>query len=44
MPDWRDWIMAVKKEISSWLAFNAYTEIEFKNRKAGSSIVPLGEL
>jgi hypothetical protein len=44
MPDWREWILAVKKEITSWLAFNAYTEIRFGDRKPGSSIVPLGEL
>ena len=44
MPDWREWILAVKKEITSWLAFNAYTEIRFRDRKPGSSIVPLGEL
>jgi hypothetical protein len=43
-PEWRDWVLAVKKEIASWLAFNAYNVIEFKNRKPGSSIVPLGEL
>ena len=43
-PEWREWVLAVKKEVESWLAFNAYTEIPFKDRKAGSSIVPLGEL
>jgi hypothetical protein len=43
-PEWREWVLAVKKEVESWLAFNAYTEIPFGNRKAGSSIVPLGEL
>ena len=43
-PEWRDWVLAVKKEIESWLAFNAYSEIDFRMRKAGSSIVPLGEL
>ncbi len=36
--------MAVKKEIASWLAFNACNVIDFKDRKPGSSIVPLGEL
>ena len=29
-PDWREWIAAVKKEISSWLDFNAYSEIPFE--------------
>jgi hypothetical protein len=43
-PDWREWIAAVKKEISSWLVFNAYTEIPFGDKKPGASIVPLGEL
>ena len=43
-PDWREWVAAVKKEIESWLVFNAYSEIPFKDRKPGSSIVPLGEL
>ena len=37
-------MLAVKKEVQSWLAFNAYNEIPFSDRKAGSSIVPLGEL
>ena len=43
-PDWREWVCAVKKEISSWLDFNAYSVINFKDRTPGSSIVPLGEL
>jgi hypothetical protein len=44
LPDWREWVAAIKKEIASWLDFNAYTEIPFGERKPGSSIVPLGEL
>jgi hypothetical protein len=28
-PDWREWVAAVKKEIESWLVFNAYSEIAF---------------
>ena len=43
-PDWRHWVNAVKKEIDSWLVFNAYTEIPFSARTPGASIVPLGEL
>jgi hypothetical protein len=43
-PDWREWVAAIKKEVASWLDFNAYTEIPFGERKPGSSIVPLGEL
>jgi hypothetical protein len=43
-PEWRHWVAAVKKEIDSWLAFNAYTEIPFSQKTAGASIVPLGEL
>jgi hypothetical protein len=43
-PEWREWVLAVKKEVESWLTFNAYTEIPFGKRKVGSSIVPLGEL
>jgi hypothetical protein len=43
-PEWREWVAAIKKEIASWLDFNAYTEIPFGKRKPGSSIVPLGEL
>jgi hypothetical protein len=43
-PDWREWVAAIKKEIASWLDFNAYSEIPFASRTPGSSIVPLGEL
>jgi hypothetical protein len=43
-PDWRSWVEAVKKEIASWLTFDAYTEIPFANKIPGASIVPLGEL
>jgi hypothetical protein len=43
-PDWREWVCAVKKEISSWLDFSAYSVIKFQDRTPGSSIVPLGEL
>ena len=43
-PDWREWVCAVKKEISSWMDFNAYSVINFRDRTPGSSIVPLGEL
>ena len=43
-PDWRSWVEAVKKEIQSWLTFDAYTQILFAEKPAGSSIVPLGEL
>ena len=42
--DWRDWVAAVKKEIGSWMDFNAYTEIDIKDKTPGASIVPLGEL
>jgi hypothetical protein len=42
--DWRSWVEAVKKEIQSWLTFDAYTEIPFAEKPAGTSIVPLGEL
>jgi hypothetical protein len=42
-PDWRKWVRVVKKEISSWLDFNAYSVINFQDRTPGSSIVPLGE-
>jgi hypothetical protein len=42
--DWRSWIEAVKKEINSWLDFNAYTEISIEEKTPGASIVPLGEL
>ena len=43
-PEWREWVLAIKKEIASWQDFNAYTEIPFAKRTPGSSIVPLGEL
>jgi hypothetical protein len=43
-PDWRSWVEAVKKEISSWLTFDAYSEIAFSEKTHGASIVPLGEL
>jgi len=43
-PDWRSWVEAVKKEIASWLTFDAYTEIPFASKTPGASIVPLGEL
>jgi hypothetical protein len=39
-PEWREWIAAVKKEIESWLVFNAIAEIPFHERKPGSAIVP----
>ena len=42
--DWRCWVTAVKKEIASWLDFNAYTEIAISKKTPGASIVPLGEL
>jgi len=42
--DWRSWVTAVKKEISSWDDFDAYTLIPIEEKKAGASIVPLGEL
>ena len=34
----------MKKEIASWLTFNAYTVIAFADKSPGASIVPLGEL
>jgi hypothetical protein len=43
-PDWRSWVEAVKKEIESWLTFNAYSIIMFADKTPGASIVPLGEL
>jgi hypothetical protein len=43
-PDWRSWIEAVKKEIVSWLTFQAYSEIPFADKTPKASIVPLGEL
>ena len=42
--DWRKWVEAVKKEIDSWLDFDAYTEICISEKTPGASIVPLGEL
>ena len=42
--DWRKWVEAVKKEISSWLDFDTYTVIPIEKKKLGASIVPLGEL
>ena len=42
--DWRKWVAAVKKEIGSWVDFNAYTTIPIEEKTAGASIVPLGEL
>jgi len=42
--DWREWVQAVKKEISSWLDFDAYDEIKYSEKTPGASIVPLGEL
>jgi hypothetical protein len=43
-PDWREWVLAIKKEVASWNDFNAFTEIPFGSRTPGASIVPLGEL
>ncbi len=43
-PDWREWVLAIKKEVASWNNFNAFTEIPFESRTPGASIVPLGEL
>ena len=42
--DWREWVQAVKREISSWLDFDAYDEIKYSEKTPGASIVPLGEL
>ena len=42
--DWRSWIAAVKKEINSWHANDTYKLIDIKDKTAGASIVPLGEL
>jgi hypothetical protein len=43
-PDWRSWVEAVKKEIASWLTFQAYSEIPFADKTPKATIAPLGEL
>ena len=42
--DWRQWVAAVKKEISGWDDNETYDLIEIAEKTQGSSIVPLGEL
>ena len=42
--DWRKWIEAMKKELDSWHANDAYKVISINKKTPGASIVPLGEL
>jgi hypothetical protein len=43
-PDWREWVQAVKDEIESWEAFQAYEEVNYHAIEKGASVIPLGEL
>ena len=42
--DWREWVVAVQKEIESWRTFGASEEVSYEEIERGASIIPLGEL
>jgi hypothetical protein len=42
--DWREWILAIKKEIESWHLFDAAKEVAYEDMERGATIIPLGEL
>ena len=42
--DWRDWVMAVKKENSGWIINQATSVVKYKDMKSGTRCIPLGEL
>ncbi len=42
--DWREWDLAVKKEIESWHLFDAAKEVAYEEMERGATIIPLGEL
>ncbi len=42
--DWRDWVMAVRKENSEWQSNDTTTEVGIEEVVQGASIIPLGEL
>ena len=42
--DWREWVLAVQKEIESWRTFGASEEVSYEEIERGASIIPLGEL
>ena len=43
-PDWRDWLMAIKKEMNGWVVNQAFEEVDIKDIEANSRIVKLGEI
>jgi hypothetical protein len=42
--DWREWVLAVKKEIESWHLFDAAKVVAYDDMERGATIIPLGEL
>jgi hypothetical protein len=42
--DWRDWVMAVKKENAGWIINQAMREVKYTDMKRGARCIPLGEL
>ena len=44
LPDWRDWVMAVNKEMSGWRDNQAYEEVDVADLTGDEKIYDLGEL
>ena len=44
LPDWRDWVMAVNKEMSGWRDNQAYVEVNVADLEGDEKIYELGEL
>jgi len=42
--DWRDWVLAVKKENAGWIVNQATRVVKYNDMKRGARCIPLGEL
>ena len=42
--DWRDWVLAVKKENAGWIVNQATRVVKYEDMKAGARCIPLSEL
>ena len=42
--DWRDWVLAVKKENAGWIINQATRVVKWADMKPGARCIPLGEL
>jgi hypothetical protein len=42
--DWRQWVEAVRKEMSGWYENDAFTEVSSRVIEQGARLIPLGEL